>query len=47
MAPVVAQIRMLPVLEEFRRWVNDGLNRYGVPRPYRESARNVSMEATA
>lgn len=38
MAPVAAKIRMLPVLEEFRRWVNEGLNRYGVPHPYKAPA---------
>ena len=30
MAPVIAQIAMLPVLEEFRGWVREGRNRYGV-----------------
>jgi len=34
MAPPHVQMRMLPVLEEFRRWVNDGLNRYGAAFPY-------------
>lgn len=39
MADVASQMRMLPVLEEFRRWVREGLNRYGVAHPYkRESA---------
>lgn len=40
MAPVEARIRMLPVLEEFRRWVNEGLNRYGVGRPYQRPESN-------
>lgn len=31
MAPSWAQDRMLPVLEEFRRWVRGGINRHGEP----------------
>lgn len=36
MAPRHVQERMLPVLDEFRRWIDHGLNRYGVEHPYHE-----------
>jgi len=38
MAPPRAQIRMLPVLKEFRRWVTQGINRYGAEHPYQKQA---------
>ena len=29
---------MLPVLKEFRRWVTQGINRYGAEHPYQKQA---------
>ena len=37
MAPAYVRERMLPVLEEFRAWVREGLNRHGEPTARRRS----------